>query len=62
VFNASVTTSVVITIGTGTGRFWEVNVLVSQPRSQASAGFGCTKNAEGLVSFPTCMTSRVEWW
>ena len=34
--------------------------VMTQPRSQASAVFGCTKKVEGLVSFLMCVTSRVE--
>ena len=30
--------------------------------SLACAVFGCTKNVEGLVSFLSCVTSRVERW
>ena len=33
-----------------------------EPQSQAHAVFGCRKNAEGLVSFLTCVLSIVERW
>ena len=40
----------------------KIPCILEYPHSQTCAIFGCTKNEEGLVSFLTCVMSRVERW
>jgi len=42
--------------------YTHISILEQQPCNQVHGVFGCTKNAEGQVSFLTCMPSRVERW